>query len=226
MTGYGEDLAWIHDQGYSSVDPRLLRLLPRRGFVVDLGCGSGVWARALTDRGHDVLGIDQSAAMIRLARRRAPRARFRVQSVYDAQLPPCDAVTALGEVFNYAFRRGELSRVIARVHAALAPGGLFVFDCAEPGRATGQHHRVEADWVCLADSSERGLWLTRSIISFCRVGKSWRRSDEVHRLRLYRATDVLAQLHRCGFRARVLGRRLGLVGFVAVKARSGALPAR
>ncbi|MBM3774653.1 MAG: methyltransferase domain-containing protein [Acidobacteria bacterium] len=67
--GYGDDLAYIHDAGFSrfaiEAAPELLKLLRRGGvrggLVVDLGCGSGRWARALSRAGYRVLGVDQSA---------------------------------------------------------------------------------------------------------------------------------------------------------------------
>jgi len=49
--------------------------------VVDLGCGSGRWASELNRTGFDELGIDQSPAVITLARRIAPKSQFKVASV-------------------------------------------------------------------------------------------------------------------------------------------------
>ena len=80
---YGADLAYIHDAGFGEfatrAAPEVVRLLRangvRRGLVVELGCGAGTVARALTDAGYDVLGVDISPAMIRLARTRAPRGK-------------------------------------------------------------------------------------------------------------------------------------------------------
>ena len=68
MPAYDRDLAYIHDTGFTGfvrkAAPGMLRLLwqngIRSGLVVDAGCGSGVWARELTDRGYGVLGIDIS----------------------------------------------------------------------------------------------------------------------------------------------------------------------
>jgi 2-polyprenyl-3-methyl-5-hydroxy-6-metoxy-1,4-benzoquinol methylase len=79
---YNEDLAYIHDVGYGGfaegAAPGVLRILREAGIgdglVVDLGCGSGIWARHLTDAGYEVVGVDISPAMIRLARKRAPTA--------------------------------------------------------------------------------------------------------------------------------------------------------
>jgi SAM-dependent methyltransferase len=48
--------------------PGILEILDRNGIhdglIVDLGCGSGLWARGLVDAGYRVLGIDISEAMI------------------------------------------------------------------------------------------------------------------------------------------------------------------
>src|SRR5262249_54099196 len=100
---YGDDLAYTHDVGHGDfarrAAPGVLALLTRSGItgglVVDLGCGSGIWARILTNAGYDVLGVDYSAAMIALARRHAPKAKFCHGSYLDADLPPCDAVTSI-----------------------------------------------------------------------------------------------------------------------------------
>lgn len=197
---YREDLAHIHDAGFGdfarAASPGLLEILSRAritdGLVVDLGCGSGLWARALCDAGYDVLGIDISPAMIELARRRAPEARFIAASIWSAELPPCAAVTSLGECLNYLFdeeagapptppgaaaagRGGAapaLGRLFRRVHRALRRGGIFVFDVAEPGQVRGpaprRGFREAEDWSVLVEVEEdpRKNVLTRRITTF------------------------------------------------------------
>jgi hypothetical protein len=76
--------------------------------------------------------------MVELARQRAPEARFIGSSLLGAELPACVAVTAIGECLNYATDprtgRQQLATLFGRIHQALRPGGLFLFDVAEPGR--------------------------------------------------------------------------------------------
>src|SRR5229473_3534632 len=111
MTGYSQDLAYIHDAGFSDfalgAAPGLLSILRRNripsGLVVDLGCGSGVWARELLRSGYDVLGVDISPSMIKLASRNAPGAKFQTASLLSARPPRCNAVTSIGECLNYCF---------------------------------------------------------------------------------------------------------------------------
>jgi SAM-dependent methyltransferase len=222
IDAYRDDLAFIHDDGFGHIAanaaPVLVEALQRTGvdsgLVVDLGCGSGILARELTDAGYDVLGIDISRSMITRARARAPRARFCEGSLLDAELPPCVAVAAVGECLNYLFdpRNTEraISRLFRRVYAAIGPGGLFLFDVAEPGRVPGAGPRKSyfegKDLAVLvtAEEDRRHARLTRRITSFRRVGELYRRDEEVHQLRLLRRSDLASQLRSIRFRVRVL----------------------
>src|SRR5215203_6590114 len=108
---YREDIAYIHDVGHAEFAlesaPGILEILDRNGIrdglVVDLGCGSGLWARELLDAGYRVFGIDISWAMIELSRKKVPEAEFRVESLFEVEIPRCRAVTAVSEVLNYLF---------------------------------------------------------------------------------------------------------------------------
>lgn len=200
MQGYECDLAYVHDVGFGDfareATPGLLAVLRSagitQGLVVDLGCGSGIWASALIRRGYDVLGIDVSKAMIHLARRRAPAARFVQASLLVADLPSCDAVTSIGECLNYTFdqrnTRRELRKLFRRVYDALRPGGVFVFDIAEPGQTPRRSHFVGKDWAILFEAEPRSDFLIRRMTIFRRLGKLYRRSQETHQMRLYAQT--------------------------------------
>jgi SAM-dependent methyltransferase len=215
---YGPDLAEVHDVGFGefaeAAAPELVAMLRARGIdrgrVVDLGCGSGIASANFARAGYDVTGIDISPAMIRLAKRRLPGARFRVDSVMDAAIPPCIAVFALGEVFNYALGasedEGALDALLARVRHALPPGGgLFAFDIA----LWNERMRVEPrswydgdTWLVAVERllDRRRHELTRTIVTFRRSGGAWRRSDETHTLHLPTRSAIAGQLRRAGFR--------------------------
>lgn len=218
---YKSDLAYIHDAGFGDFArnsaPGLLEILRQNGtnagLVVDLGCGSGLWVHELSDAGYDVLGVDISPAMIAIARKRVPRGKFQTGSLLKVKLPPCDAVTSLGECLNYLFDEGNsisaVGRLFRRVYGALKPGGLFIFDIAEPGRGKGprQKHFQGPDWTVLVDVDEdpRTERLTRRITTFRKTGNLYRRDEEIHRLQLYKRGVVARELRSVGFRVRTVG---------------------
>jgi SAM-dependent methyltransferase len=197
---YGPDLAFIHHTGWEahalSAWPRVARHLPRRGLVLDLGCGAGPLSKALVRRGCDVWGLDISPAMIALARRRVPRATFVCGSLDTTRLPRCDAAIAIGEILNYL---PSLDRALHSVRAALRPGGVFVFDALLPRpRRTRYAARSGDGWALIAKIDESPTRVRRDIATF-RDGRFVR---EVHEQRLHPAATVLRRLRAAGFRAR------------------------
>lgn len=219
---YAPPLAEAHDAFFTDharrAAGRLLEGLAASGHeagtVIDLGSGSGVLAEIVSAAGFDVLGVDLSAAMVDIARRRAPRASFVQGSIWDVELVDAVAVTAIGEIVNYAADRrtgtDQLRRLFAAVRAVLAPGGVLLFDVATPGRAgpdgTTTGFRDHGGHVVVHRSHETvedGVpMLERRITLFTRdAGTVYRRSDEVHRLLLYDPEQVAAMLAEAGFAA-------------------------
>jgi SAM-dependent methyltransferase len=222
-TAYAKDLAYIHHVGFGDfardAAPGLLRLLHAArldgGQVVDLGCGSGIWAAALLRAGYAVTGLDLSSAMLALARQVAPGARFVRASAYNFDFPACDAVTAIGEVLSYlppgAKPAPSLPRLFRRIAGALRPGGLFVFDLivTDPGRPMAYRTwRSGGDWGILADVTEQPARrrLVREITTFRRVGARYRQAHETHFVRVCSRAAIERMLRQAGFSVRVLRR--------------------
>jgi SAM-dependent methyltransferase len=213
---YEEDLAYIHHAGFHETAlgaaPEILQILADAaiddGLVVDLGCGGGVWLRALIRAGYSAIGVDPSPAFIALARKNAPEAALAVASAQDFDIPPCAAVTAIGEVLCYVQSFEDdatpIERTFQNIHDALAPGGLFLFDIivSEPGASlTARSWKSGVDWAVLSDVREDAgrTQLTRQIITFRKVGTAYRRSSETHRQRLYPAAEIETALQIIGF---------------------------
>jgi len=113
--------------GRSLNQTALLALLPAAWTVADLGCGTGALAASLAPHVRRVLGVDQSAAMLRAARARTAsldNVELRKGSLEDLPIEggSCDAallVLALGYVIDPARALQEMARV-------LRPGGRGV----------------------------------------------------------------------------------------------------
>jgi SAM-dependent methyltransferase len=63
--------------------------------VLDLGCGSGGFARAAADRGAQVTGVDLDAEAVALAAAAVPEGTFLVRSAQDPPRGPFDVVAAV-----------------------------------------------------------------------------------------------------------------------------------
>ena len=182
------------------------------GTVVDLGCGSGILLRALSGAGYVTVGIDPSPAMLERAKAAAPTAHLIQAPAEKADLPPCDAVTAIGEILCYvpasATTGAGLVRIFRRIARALRPGGVLVFDALVADRGDSmcyRNWRQGEDWAVLSDVDEdqTRARLTRSITTFRRVNKEWRRSQETHVLRVFERRALESALREAGFTCRV-----------------------
>ncbi len=218
---YKQDLAYIHDIGFRDYAlksaPGILQILNQNkiygGLIVDLGCGSGLSAQELTKANYHVLGVDISPSLIDIAKKRVPDADFLVESLFQVEIPPCNALISIGECLNYLFDTDNntqtLVNLFEHIHKALTTGGLFIFDIAQPGQiknGTTQSFTEAEDWVVLLEKEEdvKQKILTRRIITFRKVGENYRRDNETHHLRLYPATEVEKNLRQVGFQVQTM----------------------
>jgi ubiquinone/menaquinone biosynthesis C-methylase UbiE len=98
--------------------------------LVDIACGTGnstiPWSRK---RGWTVVGVDRSAAMLRVARRKSRAVRWVRQELSELRLDVrADFVTCHFDALNHVLDASDLQRIFRRVRETLRPGGLFLFD--------------------------------------------------------------------------------------------------
>ncbi len=102
--------------------------------VLELACGTGRHALALERLGHEIVGIDHSESMLRVARERAAAAgssaRFELGDLRALDPPgaPFDAAVCLFDSIGYVATNEALERTFRGIRAAVRPGGLLVFE--------------------------------------------------------------------------------------------------
>lgn len=102
--------------------------MPPGAAVLDLGCGSGApVADALVAAGFRVFGVDASPTLVAEFRRRLPSAEVACEPAETSRLfdRRFDGAVAIGLLF--LLPAGDQRAVIARIAAALQPGGRFLF---------------------------------------------------------------------------------------------------
>jgi SAM-dependent methyltransferase len=104
--------------------------------VVDVGCGTGVLALQLADRGIDVVGVDPAGGSLDVARAKPGADRVRWVHGDATSLPPMrvDVATMTGNVAQAIVDPTAWERTLRGVHAALRPGGRLVFETRDPAR--------------------------------------------------------------------------------------------
>jgi len=110
-----------------------------------------------------------------------------------------------------------------------APAACLFLTLSSPGQITGStpnmRHSQGQDWAILLQVNEdpKINTLTRKMTIFRKAGKLYRRSEETHRLQLYKGSEIAAILRRIGFHVRVIrgyGKlrfRKAHIGFIALK---------
>jgi SAM-dependent methyltransferase len=173
-----------------------------RGVIADVGCGDGTLSALAIEAGYDVVAIDPSRAFLTMVAEHAPGAQLVLATAAKMRLPErLVAVACVGEVLSYDLQI-DLDEILASFWASLRPGGVLVLDLPGRGRHATQPEVVAPhdESVLLMRTTERGYRLTRDITLFTREDDGrYRRSDEVHELRLYDPSDVRSALARAGF---------------------------
>ena len=214
MPSHYDSFAWIYNQnwGYFAdqviplVDALALKHLRPGARILDVCCGAGHLAAALTKRGYRVTGIDSSEELIKFARENAPEGQFAVEDARAFQLSPeFDMALSTFDSLNHLMSQDDLGSAFRNVFAALRDGGRFLFDLnMEEGfqaRWRGSFGISQDEYACIIRSSYRpeerlGRY---DITTFRLIRGRWERSDFVITERCYSDGEVRSLLKEAGF---------------------------
>ena len=127
----------------------------KKGIVCELGCGTGKMTRRLRDFGYDMIGVDMSEDMLRIAIEQEAKAGntingvtqntgsklkqdkkeilYLVQDMRNFELyGTVSAVVSVCDCMNYITEPEDLLQVFKLANNYLDPGGVFIFDMNTP----------------------------------------------------------------------------------------------
>ena len=182
--------------------------------ILDLACGTGNITLPLAECGYDMTGIDQSAEMLCLARKKADDRKIRVClseqdiAAFDAGGRYDAAVCAFDGV-NYLTSTSDVFSCFSRVYETLAEGGLFLFDVNTPYK----YQKILSDNAFVYEYEELFVvWqneyheksrLCDFYLTFFIKDKEktsvWHRLDELQRQRCYALKTLEKKLAEAGF---------------------------
>ena len=177
--------------------------------VAELGCGTGSLTSLLARRGYAMTAVDLSPDMLSIAQQKCGGLdiRFLCQDMsWLTLLEPADAVVSCLDSINYITRPAALRRTFQRVHRALVPGGLFLFDVKTPlalESAGGQTYLDEDEelfCVWRGEYSPRHRVCGYGLDLFVRrPDGAWDRGGEYHEEYAYTLDELDRFLREAGF---------------------------
>lgn len=125
-----EDFAAQYAQNTGAFHPidqaaKFITHLPKKGKILDIGCGPGRDAKVFIEQGFTVTGIDISPKMIALAKRHFSEAQFIVMDIENLEFPKnsFDGIWASASLLH--IKQASLFSVLKNVWALLKSGGIF-----------------------------------------------------------------------------------------------------
>ncbi|OXI83546.1 SAM-dependent methyltransferase [Burkholderia sp. AU31652] len=181
--------------------------------ILDLGCGTGTFARRLAAAGHDVVAIDPAPAMIEYARRQPGADTVHWLACGLDSLPPgappFDAVVMTGHAFQCLLTDTEIDATLRGVRRVLADGGRFLFDTRnpriQPWRAWTPEHSarsVESREAGIVDLHHAVRSVDGAIVTFdthYRFRRDATLLTNTSRLRFIAQPDLQARVIAAGF---------------------------
>ncbi len=180
--------------------------------VLDLACGTGDTAIALTKNGFEVIGVDVSGDMLSVARTKAEKRGLNIlflqQDMRQLDLyGTIDAAVCLCDGINYMLTEDDALKAFNRVALFLNTGGMFVFDVnteyyfEEILRNTSfTETRDGAAHICENSYDAKKKLHTFDVTIFALKDGNYARYAETHTQRAYTPGELKRLLEMAGFR--------------------------
>ena len=149
---------------------RFVACLPKKGIILDFGCGSGRDTKAFLEAGFRVDAVDGSEELCELA---SEYTGITVRRMLFSELDACkryDGIWACASILHLP--KDELAPVIRKMETALKPGGVlyasFKYGTFE-GMRNGRYftcfteEKLKEFWVSVTEMPIFDLWITSDV---------------------------------------------------------------
>ncbi len=186
-------------------------LRQERNTVLDLGCGTGTLTELLARRGYDMIGVDLSEEMLRIAVDKREKSGLDIlylcQDMRELELyGTVGAAVSVCDSVNYLLEEDDVVQTFRLVNNYLYPEGLFIFDFntiykyAEIiGDTTIAENREECSFIWENTYYEEERINEYDLTIFVREeGDRYRRFQETHLQRGYSLKEMRGMVEAAG----------------------------
>jgi ubiquinone/menaquinone biosynthesis C-methylase UbiE len=110
-------------------------LVPPKGTILDIGCGTGRHAVPLVQNGFNVTGIDSSKEMLNVLKKKNSRTHIVYKNIFDVQFKEnyFDLIIMMWNVFNeIALTEDQAEQLLLAVSTWLKPEGKVLINIDNP----------------------------------------------------------------------------------------------
>ncbi|MCD7835106.1 MAG: methyltransferase domain-containing protein [Lachnospiraceae bacterium] len=184
-----------------------------RNLVLELGCGTGSLTELMYKRGYDVIGVDNSEAMLDIAVRKREESGsdilYLLQDMRELELySTVGTVISVCDSVNYILEDEELITVFRLVNNYLYPKGIFIFDFNTDykyrdviGDTVIAENRDDCSFIWENYYDEDTAINEYDVTVFVREKNSlFRKFEETHFQRGYRVEEMVSLVEKAGMR--------------------------
>jgi len=106
---------------------KLETLVPKKGFIIDLGCSHGLLANflGLTSNEREILGVEMNENRLKFANIGIKNTKFRAGDITKINIPQADCII-FTHVLHHLFTYEEQERLLKFCYEKLKPGGKLI----------------------------------------------------------------------------------------------------
>ena len=194
--------------------------------LLDIACGTGSHL-AYFKKHYQVIGLDLNKEMLKIARRKFPKIKFRQANMISLNLKKrFDVITCLFSSIGYVKTHVNLNKTIAAFAKHLKSGGVLVIELFISPRIyrTGELHssfvdKPDTKIVRMNVSRRRGNIGILDFYFLVGTKREIKFIKDKHELGLFGTSEILKALRKNGFQAKFLknGLMKGRGLYIAVK---------
>ncbi|MCH5163641.1 MAG: methyltransferase domain-containing protein [Clostridiales bacterium] len=195
-----------------------------KGRGADVGCGSGAVSIALSAE-HDIVAIDASADMLRIASDKFMRMGLRIPTVLQKAEAlklsfKAEFITAMCDVVNYLH---SPSKFFKAAYDNLKEGGVLVFDISSEHKlknvlGNNVYTETRNDITYIWENNLRGNRVEMALTFFIpEVHGLYKKAVDVQTQYIHKSKDIEDALTECGFKVKKTD-KMDRIYFVAEKA--------
>lgn len=187
--------------------------------VLELACGTGSLSRLLCAKGYDVISVDNSVDMLRVAQKKCESDKnpplFLCQDMECLDLyGTVDMVVCCLDSVNYLTDLRDLKHAFSRVSLFLNHGGIFIFDI----KTTAEFKRLSGSENAVSETNSFYFWqynydnksklCEHQIEMFIKENGAYNRMSETHLQRAYTVIQIENALCGAGLKTKGIFKEL------------------